>query len=300
MKTARVTRYGGPEVIEIQDVDDPVRSSDEVIVEVIASTINPVDVKTRTPGTAQRIALFPATLGWDVAGIVIDAPGNTNWKAGDRVIAMNPPNAAGNGSWAQRISVPADFVAAAPATLDLASAATIPLAGLTALQALKRLGVNKDEKLLVTGAAGAVGGFAVQIAAARGIPVSGLVSRAAHVDSVLALGASNVSADPSELLGFDTVFDTAGVFGRPELLKVGGRLVTVSDDEIPEAISDRAASAVHNYVRQDPKVLRELVRLFDKGDLRVRVAAHYSLHEIQAAHRRFEGGGLDGKVVIVL
>ncbi|WP_114854548.1 NADP-dependent oxidoreductase [Brachybacterium sp. YJGR34] len=300
MKTAAITAYGGPEVLTVHDAPAPEPGPGEALVAVVASTINPVDVKTRIPGTPQRVGRFPAVLGWDIAGIVVTAPAGSGWAPGDRVITMHPPAPDGSGSWQQYAAIPAERLAPAPESVDLPTAATLPLAGLTADQALRRLDLHAGERLLVTGAAGGVGGMAVQLAAAAGIEVTALVSRPEHESAVLDLGAASAHSSPATAGEFDTIFDAAGVFDYPRLLREGGRLVTVSDDTIPAAVEQRASMAVHNYVQHDRQRLRALSALVDAGKITLRVADLYPLADIEQAHRRAEAGGLLGKVVITM
>lgn len=300
MKTAAITAYGGPKALTVQDAPITEPGPDEALVAVIASTINPVDVKTRTPGTPQQVGQFPAVLGWDVAGIVITAPEDSDWVPGDRVVAMHPPTPDGSGSWQQYAAIPATRLAPAPESIDLPTAATLPLAALTADQALRRLDLREDERLLITGAAGSVGGMAVQLATAAGIKATGLVSRPEHESAVLDLGAASAHSNPVTAGEFDAILDTAGIFNHPHLLREGGRLVTVSDDTIPETLEHRAASAVHNYVQHDPQRLRELSAQVDAGTIVLRVADQYPLASIAQAHRRAETDGHLGKVIIVM
>lgn len=300
MKAAAAVAYGGPEVLEVRDVPVPEPASDEALVAVVASTINPVDVKFREPGTSQVISRFPASLGWDLAGVVVTAPADSGWVPGDRVIAMYPPQADGAGCWQHYLALPAGLLAPAPESADLPTAASLPLTALTADQALEKLDLRQGERLLVTGAAGGVGGMAVQLAGPTGVEVTGLVRDPGHVSMVLDLGADTVVSDPSGIGSFDAVLDTAGVFTYPHLLREGGRLVTVSDDVIPEPLAQRASSALHNYVSHDPRRLRGLSRLVDAGELQLRVAARYPLHAIQKAHHHGEDGGLLGKIVLTM
>jgi NADPH2:quinone reductase len=301
MKTATITDYGTPDALEIREVPLPVPDHNEALIAVIASTINPVDVKTRKPGTIQTIPHFPATLGWDLAGIVVSAPTGSPVSAGDRVIAMHPPEANGTGCWSQYVTIPVERLAPAPTSVDLQTAATLPLAGLTASQALQRLAPQPDERLLITGAVGAVGGMAVQLATAAGHTATGLVSRESQIPSALALGAQDAlvgtTRDPAG--EFDAVLDTAGIL-NPALLRPGGRLVTVSDEEIPEELTRKARSADHNYVGHDPAGLARLVNLVDDSTLQLRVAAAFPLDHIADAHRTMEAGGLNGKVVVTM
>lgn len=180
------------------------------------------------------------------------------------------------------------------------TAATLPLAALTADQALTSLNLSRDDRLLITGAVGSVGGMAVQLAALAGISAAGLVSRPEHESAVLDLGATSVYSNPVSAGEFDAIFDTAGVFDYPSLLSKDGRLVTVSDETIPATLEQRAASAMHNYVQQDPYRFRELAALVDEGRLVLRVAEQCPLARIEQAHRTAEAGGLLGKVVITM
>lgn len=298
MRIAVVTAYGGPGVLAIHDAPIPEPGPDDALIAVVASTINPVDVKTRTPGTSQQVGSFPSVLGWDVAGIVINAPESSGWAPGDRVIAMHPPTPDGSGSWQQYAAIPIARLAPAPESVDLPTAATLPLAALTADQALTRLELDKDERLLITGAAGGVGGMAVQIAVAAGLETTGLVSRTEHEFAVRDLGAASVHSTPERAGEFDAIFDTAGVFSHPGLLREGGRLVTVSDATIPQALNRRATYSVHNYVQHDSRRLRELASLVDAGTIALRVAEQYPLHLIETAHRKMEARGVLGKVVL--
>lgn len=295
MKTAQIIAYGDIETLTINDIPAPAPEKGDAVVAVVASTINPVDVKHRTPGTPQHLEDFPATLGWDLAGIVLSAPDALPWSPGDRVIAMHP-----NASWAERVTIPAQRLVAAPATTDLPTAATLPLAGLTALHALRRLGAQAGHRLLVTGATGAVGGLALQLARDNGIETHALVSRPERLQDALDLGAHHASSDVDEAEGFDLVLDTAGILDHPHVLREGGRLVTVSDDPIPPSLHERAATAVTNYVAHDPSGLDRLARMVEAGDLTLRLAAGYPLTDIRSAHRHHEAGGLNGKVVLTM
>jgi NADPH2:quinone reductase len=299
MKTARVVEYGGPEMLEVVDTADPDVPEGLVMVAVVASSVNPVDVKMRSPEFPQEIGAFPATLGWDVSGIVTSAPEGSSWRPGDRVIALYPPNGS-TGAWSQRVAIVPGLLVRAPAELDLVSSAALPLAGLTAVQALSRLSIREGDRVLVTGAAGAVGGLAVQLAASSGAYVGALVSREAHVDEALSLGADFATCHVADLSDYDAVFDTAGVLDQPKILRHGGSLVTVSDDVISAPVLERAGWADHNYVRQDPEGLERLVQQIDAERLRVRISHRYPLGDIRGAHRRFEDGGNLGKIVITL
>ncbi|MFH8342500.1 NADP-dependent oxidoreductase [Streptomyces sp. AM6-12] len=305
MRAVRIDAHGGPEVLTVREIAAPEPESGlesksepesgpgagEVLVRTVASSLNPVDWKTRAWGVGPAL---PATLGWDLAGIVV-ASSAPRFAVGDRVIAMSAQLATGLGTWAELVRLPARLLAHAPTTLTLAEAATLPLAGTTAVQALAALRLESRTRLLVTGAAGAVGGLAVQLARQAGVSVDGLVSRPEHVEVVREFGASTVTRSAAELPpgAYDAVLDTAGV-DVSRALADGGSYISVADAPLPDV-----PGAAKNYVQESAEDLTELAGLVDAGRLKVRVAAHYPFTEVRAAHERFEAGGLPGKVVLL-
>ncbi|GHE58445.1 alcohol dehydrogenase catalytic domain-containing protein [Streptomyces capitiformicae] len=164
MLAVQIDVHGGPEVLSVREIAEPVPGPGEVLVRTVASSLNPVDWKTRAWDVGPE---FPMTLGWDLAGIVV-ASSSAEFAVGDRVIAMSAQMATGRGTWAQLVALPEHLVTHAPTTLSLAEAATLPLAGTTAVQALAKLELSSRSRLLVTGAAGAVGALAVQLARRAG------------------------------------------------------------------------------------------------------------------------------------
>ncbi|MEU1779061.1 NADP-dependent oxidoreductase [Streptomyces abikoensis] len=291
MRAVQIDVHGGPEVLSVREVADPRPGPGEVLIRTVASSLNPVDWKTRVWDVGPA---FPMTLGWDLAGIVV-ASSSAGFAVGDRVIAMSAQVATGRGTWAELVALPEQLVTAAPATITLPEAATLPLAGTTALQALAKLDLAGRKRLLVTGAAGAVGGLAVQLAKHAGITVDGLVSRPEHAAVVRDLGAGTVVDHAGDLPkgAYDAVFDTAGVDVSLAVAE-GGRYVSVSDEPLPDV-----PGATKSYVQESAKDLAELVALVDAGELRVRVAEHHPVTEVRVAHERFEAGGLSGKVVLL-
>ncbi|WP_372444728.1 NADP-dependent oxidoreductase [Crossiella equi] len=265
----------------------------EVLVRTVASSVNPVDDKTRE-GVFPGIAL-PATLGWDLAGIVV---GGVGFEVGQRVVAMSHQLSSGVGTWAEVVALPARAVAPAPSSVSLLDAATLPLAGLTAWQTLDWLGVAAGERVLVAGGAGAVGALAVQLARARGAVVDALVSRAGHVELVRGFGAEVVATEAGGLRRYDAVFDTFGAFAT-EAVVDGGRYASVASQARPVPdLSHRGVRTTVNQVREDGDALRRLAALVDDGLLRTRVDSVYGVQDVRAAHERFRRGRLDGKVVL--
>ncbi|MGW0659681.1 NADP-dependent oxidoreductase [Streptodolium elevatio] len=286
-------------MLRVVDAPQPEPGPGEVLIRSIATGINPVDDKTRAGAIGEGTPPLPMTLGWDLAGIVVDG-GDSGLRVGERVVAMSHQLDSGRGTWADLVALPARAVAAAPQSVSLVEAATLPLPGLTALQTLNWLALSAGERLLIAGAAGAVGGLALQIARARGVRVDALVSRNAHAGFARDHGADLVTTHPGALeqRGYDAVFDTVGAFVT-EAVADGGRYASIATQAgpVPDQ-SSRGVRTIVNQVREDGAGLAELADLVDRGSLRPRVHAAFGLHEIRAAHARFLQGGLAGKVAM--
>ncbi|MFB6560817.1 zinc-binding alcohol dehydrogenase family protein [Streptomyces sp. NPDC056400] len=192
MYAIQIARNGGPEVLSVREVPHPTPGVGEVLIRTVASSLNPVDWKTRAGEVGPQL---PATLGWDLAGVVT-ASNHSRYRPGDQVIAVSAQIATSRGTWAEQVSLPARLLTAAPTTLALEDAGALPLAGVTALQALSRAAVTDGDHVLITGAAGAVGGIAVQLARHTGATVDALVSRPEHLDAARELGAKDVRPHP--------------------------------------------------------------------------------------------------------
>jgi NADPH:quinone reductase-like Zn-dependent oxidoreductase len=295
-RAVRIDRPGGPDELAIREMSEPAPGEGQVLVRTVASTHNPVDRNMRTNKTKATLT-YPLTPGWDVAGVVVESNVGA-YKAGDRVIAVMNAIDSGMGAWADLVALNVGQLTHAPASVSLSEAATIPLAGLTGLQCWNSLTLAPGERLLVAGAAGAVGGFVVQLAANAGIQVDGLVSRASHVNHAKSLGAGFVTDDPAALpaMTYNVMVDTAALPSKGvdvrEFVTEEAQYVrtTHSESKVP---SDR-------WILHVPKAedLGHLVKLIEAGELTLRVAARYPLREIQDACERAEAGGLTGKVVL--
>lgn len=206
MRAAVVRTFGGPDAVEILEREVPEPGAGQVRIKVAAAALNPVDA-----GLAAGVfggAGADVGLGWDVAGTVDAVGAAASWSVGDEVVALHHGMLRPLGTHAEYVVVPADAVAKAPATADVVHAATLPLNALTAAQALDRLELRPDHSLLVTGAAGAVGGYAVQLAAHRGMSVTAL-AREADEELVRSFGATRFTAGAVEAGSFDAVLDAA-------------------------------------------------------------------------------------------
>ena len=309
MKAVVIHRFGGPEVLELAELEVPEPAAGQVRIRVQAAAVNPVDIATRAGWLADD-GLMRADgqigIGWDLAG-VIDAVGSAvkRSRAGDPVIAMRDLLSASIGAQAEYVVLDTDAVAPAPRSVSPVEAATIPLNGLTATQALDLLALREGQWLLVTGAAGGVGGFALQLAAVRGLKI---VATASARDEPLAydLGA-DAFIPRTETLGtavrrvvpggVDGALDAASVgMSALDAVRDGGSFVAVAANAAPTPLR---GTRVHNvWIRTDAPRLAELATLVDAGRLTPRVSAAQPLDTVAAAHQRLSAGGIRGRIVL--
>lgn len=285
----------------VEDARPPTVDAGSVLIRTVATSVNPVDIKTRNGTVSGGGPALPNILGWDLAGVVVD-PGGTEYAVGDRVIAMSLQLAAGLGTWADLVAVPASAVAHAPRTVSLAEAATLPLPGLTAWQCVEALTLAPGARLLVAGAVGAVGGLAVQLAGHRGVKVDAVVAKPHQVALASALGAHEVFLDPAEAQEgrYDAVFDTVGI-DAGHALRDGTRYLTcATEGSAPTGLDARGIELVRSQVRESGADLTALVDLVDGGNLRLRMAQALPLQEYRRALDAFEAGGLDGAKLTIL
>jgi NADPH:quinone reductase-like Zn-dependent oxidoreductase len=267
MRAAVVTTFGEPEVVRIVETEVPEPTAGQVRIKVAAAALNPVDAGVRVGvfgGAGQQLGL-----GWDVAGTVDATGAGSAWNVGDEVVALDYGVVKPLGTHAEYVVVPADAVALAPKTVDAVAAATLPLNALTAVQALDVLELRPDQSLLVTGAAGAVGGYAVQLAARRGISVIAL-AREEDEELVRSLGASELVTGAVGAGSVDAVLDAA-VLGEAALewVRDGGGYAGVIPGAHPASVRGVRVGAME--VRADGARLAELVRLVDEGALTLQI-----------------------------
>ena len=286
------------------DVPEPTPGPHDVVVEVHASAINPVDWKIREGRHADLVDL-PLTLGWDVAGTVVrTGEAVTKVEVGDAVFAR--PELTGDGAQADYACVAEDALAIAPASLSATEAAAVPLAGLTAWQALfDQAGLQEGERVLVQGAAGGVGHLAVQLAHHAHAYVIGTASARNH-DWLRELGADELvdyhDTDVADAVDeVDVVFDTVGGTAEEQsmaVLREGGRLVAIAQQPDHEEAARRGIEASWFLVSSDGDQLAELGRLVDDDELTVRIREVMPLDEVARAHELSESGHADGKIVL--
>jgi NADPH:quinone reductase-like Zn-dependent oxidoreductase len=308
VKAIVMNQYGGPDVLKLAtDAPEPKVGPDFVLVRVKAAGVNPVDWKIREgrlDGLFQTD--FPVIPGWDMAGVVERAgPAVSEFSPGDEVIGYVREDHVGRGTYAELVSAPVRTLGRKPARMSWAEAGGLPLAGLTAYQALvKALGVNEDDTVLIHAASGGVGSFAVQIALARGARVIGTAGPRNH-DHLRSLGAEPVAygpglADEVRRLapgGVSAALDLVGgeaLDVTPELLTGKGRWASIVDPSVTE----RGGRYV--FVRPDPTDLAALARLADDGRLTVPVAKTFPLSEAAEAQRLSAEGHTRGKIVLTM
>jgi NADPH:quinone reductase-like Zn-dependent oxidoreductase len=276
MRAIRLLRPGGPEALELQEIDVPQLQEGEALVRVYAAAITRDELEWPTDR-------LPAIPSYEVSGVVAEiAPGVSDVAVGDEVYALTPFDR--DGVAAEYAAIPASVLAARPRTLDDIQSAAIPMAGLTAWQALfGHGGLEPGQRVLIHGAAGGVGHVAVQLARWHGAHVIGTSSRARAAGAHEAFDyASFEAVEPVDL-----VFDTVG--GDVLSRSTGGRIVSIAEEH---------PGATYFVVEPNRDQLGELARLIDAGALRPAVDKVFPLEDARAAFERVAAPGKHGKVVL--
>ncbi len=311
MRAVGLTEFGGPEVLRVQDIPEPIPGPGEVRIRVHAAAVNPTDTGFRSGATSTRLEGRPKPYvpGMDAAGVVesIGPAVETSLRVGDPVMAVVLPYGPSGGAYAELIVVPAASVVRAPAGLDLVAASTILMNALTARLALDDLGIPEGGTVAVTGAAGAFGGYAVQLAKADGLHVIADAS-SADEELVAGFGADEVvrrGDDVAPLIrraapgGVDGLIDGALLHELVlPAIRDGGGLAVVRGWEGP---SERGITIFPIWVRRaltDTARLTDLRDLAEAGILTARVADVLPADQASAAHRRLEAGGVRGRIVL--
>jgi NADPH:quinone reductase-like Zn-dependent oxidoreductase len=325
MKAIVQDRYGGPEVLEFADIDRPVPTDDQVLVQVRAAGLHrgdwhimtglPYMIRLAVPTLGLRKPKVPV-LGMDVAGRVVAVGAQvTRFQPGDQVFGWC------DGAFAEYARAPQDHFAAKPANLSFEEAAVVPISGFAALQAVRDVGeVQPGQRVLVIGAAGAVGWFAVQLAKAFGAQVTGVVSTS-QLELVRSVGADEVidytRADVTDgTRQWDVIIDTGGRRALSQLRRaltptgtlvivggegggrwMGGFLRNLRAPLVSRLVGQRLRMLVSKESQEDLQVLRELI---EAGKLRPRIGRTYPLGEAPEAMRALEAGDTRGKIVITV
>jgi NADPH:quinone reductase len=309
MRALTFSQFGGPEVLEVSDLPEREPGPGQVRIRVAAATVNPTDIGFRSGRqAAQTSGLEPPFIpGMELAGVVDAAGPGSDWHPGDRVMAIVIPRRPEGGAMAESVVVPSGSVARVPDGTALEAAATLPMNGLTVRLALDLLGLKPGQTLAVTGAAGAVGGYAIELGVADGLRVIAIAS-ASDEALLKKLGAEAVvprGEDAAQRLrqlipeGVDGLIDAA-VIGAPMLAAIrdGGGLAAVRgfEGETERGIAIHLVR-VSEYV-ENQAALDQLGQLVAKGNLTLRVAETFPPERAAEAHQKLQAGGVRGRLVV--
>ena len=310
MKAIILKDFGGVEQLELTELPTPVIGEGEVLVQVKAISINPVDVKTRAgKGAAGKLkGENPMILGWDIAGIVTESKAE-EFEAGDEVFGM--VNFPGHGrAYAEYVAAPADQLALKPGAVNFESAAAATLAALTAWQAFSDHGrLRAGQRVLIHAAAGGVGHFAVQIARHTGAYVIGTAS-AENKDFVLGLGANECIDYKTQrfeevVKDIDFVLDTIGgeyIDRSLQVIKKGGTIVSIPSSAnagVQEKAKAKGIFGVTMMVQSSGEDMQHIAQLVGDGTLRAEVSKVFPFGQMAEAHLAVETGKTRGKVVVI-
>jgi len=310
MKAVRIKRYGNEEVVELAEVERPQPGENQLLVKVRASAVNPVDWKIRD-GLGDIFGLKPPLiLGCEVAGTVEalgsggpSRTGISDFVAGDEVYGYL---SAYSGGYAEYVAAPASEFVRKPKQIDFDTAASVPVAALTAWQGIFDHGeLASGQRILITGASGAVGSMAVQLAKSRGAYVIGTGS-GRNEEFVRKLGADEFidykkAKFEDKVSGADVVFDTVGGDTQERAfrtLKRGGVLVSTVNPPSAEKAKQFGVTVAMVAVMPKPDQLSEINRLLESEKLKVRVATVLSLAEVKKAHQLSASGHAEGKIIL--
>ena len=308
MKAVRVHNYGGPEVLRFEDAPRPTPGSGELLIRVHAAAVNPADWKARAGYLKDYIPLpLPFIPGWDVSGVVETVgSGVTKFKKGDEVYARPDVARNGNGAYAEYTVVKETETAFKPKSIDHIQAAAIPVVALTAWQALfDTAALNAGQKILIHGAAGGVGSFAVQLAKWKGAHVIGTASarnqaflRELGVDEPIDYEKTRFEEVVHDV---DVVLDTIGgdIQKRSwKVLKKGGILVSIVAPPSAEEAAKNGVRSASISAQPSASQLAEIAKLVDSGQLKPIVETVLPLSEARHAHELSQRGHARGKIVL--
>lgn len=306
MKAIIMNEYGDSSVLQyVDDFPDPILKDDDVLIEVKAAAVNPIDWKLRQGYLKQMIDIpFPFILGLDVSGVVKEVGKEvTMFQPGDEVYAR--ADTSRNGSYAEKIAVNQLFVSKKPSNLNFEEAASVPLAALTAYQALRDFaGLDKGERVFISAGSGGVGSFAIQIAKILGAYVV-TTTGPNNIDYVKSLGADEVidytKNDSLDIEPVDVVFDLIGGKSQIEsfsILKEGGRIGSIAGTPDPKLAKEKRANAKGLWVKSSGADLDELRNYIEAGKIKTEIAARFPLEKVKVAHELSETGHVRGKIVI--
>lgn len=314
MKAIAINEYGDSSVMQLMDLPKPTVKANEILVKIKAVGVNPVDFKIRKGLLKGRLPeKFPIILGWDGAGIV-EAVGDdiSSFKVGDEVFFYGRKDIMHAGTYAEYVTLEEKHLAKKPKNLSFAESAIIPLAALTAYQALfENLKIKKNEKVLIHAGAGGVGGYAIQMAKKAGAYVITTASKDKE-QYVKSLGADEVifydQTDFAKAIqakhpeGIDGVFDTVGGDTQVksiDILKKGGTLVSLLALN-EDAFRGKEVQPIYMFVRPEKVHLEEIKEWVEAGDVKVQLTKTFPLDDAIKAHQLIEEGHMMGKIALLV
>ena len=308
MKIIGVEKFGSPEALTAMEVPEPHAGPGEVRIRVKAAAVSPTDTVLRAGGQGKGDIGMPAVPGMDAAGIIDEVNGADGWQVGDRVMTIALPLGAHGGAYAEYLVAPADSLAHIPDGTDFAEASTLPMNGLTAVQTLEKLNLQPGQSLAVTGAAGTLGNYLVQLAKQAGLVV---VADAAGKDRALV---ADLGPDYMVERGDDAAQHIREFF--PDGVDALADAAVMNEKAVP-AVKDGGGFATFRWWQENPgrgvtvhpvavrdeyhsgQKLEALRRLVEDGTLTLRVADRLSADDAAEAHRRLEAGGVRGRLVLL-
>ena len=306
MKAVRIHGFGDASVLTLEEIPVPDVGEEDVLIRVVAAGVNPVDWKIREGHLKDVVAhRLPLTLGWDASGVV-ESVGRSVRRLRSGDVVYTRPDIVRDGAYAEYIAVRESEVALRPTTISHVEAASLPLAGITAWEAIVNVGqVSAGQRVLIHAAAGGVGSLAVQLAKWRGAEVIATTS-ARNADFVTFLGADTVVDYQKEnvaksLRGIDVVFDTVGGQVQQDswaTLKPGGLLVSIVDLPPEAEARARGVRSAFVFIQPSRTILDQLAGLVDVGQVRPLIGAEFALRDAAAAQRLSQSGRARGKIVM--
>lgn len=313
MKAIVIEKFGHEEQLHLDEIPTPVPTDNEVQIQVLYTAVNPVDWKIREGFMKNYLPHeFPLILGWDAAGIVKSTGKNVKkFKAGDEVYAYCRKPIVKWGTYAEYVCFDADNIALKPKNINFAQAACVPLAGLTAWQALFDFAkLKKGESILIHGGAGGVGSFAIQFAKYAGAKIIATASKQNH-NYVKKLGAdyaidyhqTNFLDDVLKLFpeGMDVVLDTIGgntLTESLEIVKPKGRLVSIVDQIDPKMAKEKNIQFGFVFVSPNGSQLKQIASLIEQGKVATPFIEEMPLSDASKAHKKSREGHTKGKIVL--
>lgn len=308
MKAAQINKYGGSEVIEINEVPKPQAVDGTVVVEVFAASVNPIDWKIRSGYMAHMMPIkFPSTLGTDFSGVVAELGKGVDFlRVGDEVYGQGLVAGGGSGAFAEYVCAPAKSIAKKPKNVSHLEAAALPLAGVSALQGLlEHMNLQRGQRILIHGGAGGIGTFAIELAKYIGAEVFTTAHREDEA-YLKGLGASHIIDYRTEKFedvvhDCDAVFDTVGgdIYTRSfGVLKRGGVIVSLLEPPHKELMEKYGVTAISQFTHTTRPHLEKLTELVQKNVTKVHVDKIFPLNQVAAALDYLKNEHQRGKVVL--